>query len=147
MKDKEEIDKLIIEACKSSLTMSLAHKMTGLPYNTFRYRAISLGVWNPNQGGKGTAKKPNGKEIPLDEILEGKHPSYQYGHLKRRLLHYGYKTNKCEECGISEWNNKKLVCQLDHIDGNRHNHRLDNLRMLCPNCHSQTHTYCGKNKN
>jgi len=36
--------------------------------------------------------------------------------------------------------------QLDHIDGNSHNHKFDNLRMVCPNCHSQTHTYCGKNK-
>lgn len=35
--------------------------------------------------------------------------------------------------------------QLDHIDGDSHNHKLENLRMICPNCHTQTETYCGKN--
>jgi len=53
---------------------------------------------------------------------------------------------KCGECGISEWNNKKLALHLDHINGKNSDHRLDNLRFLCPNCHSQTETYTGKNK-
>ena len=45
---------------------------------------------------------------------------------------------------IPFWNGKKLVFQLDHINGKRNDHRLENLRWLCPNCHSQTETYCGK---
>ena len=44
-----------------------------------------------------------------------------------------------------EWNDKKINMELDHIDGNRTNHKLKNLRMLCPNCHSQTDTYRAKN--
>lgn len=50
-----------------------------------------------------------------------------------------------EPCGIHEWNGKPLVLQLDHIDGDNKNHRKDNLRWLCPNCHTQTTTWGSKN--
>ena len=90
--------------------------------------------------------KPEQKKIPLNEIIEGKHPYYQTLKLKKRLLKEGLKENKCDICGITEWNGMELLIQLDHIDGDSHNHKLENLRMVCPNCHSQTHTYCGKNK-
>ena len=53
---------------------------------------------------------------------------------------------KCAECGICEHNGKPIVLELDHINGDSTNNREDNLRCLCPNCHSQTHTYKSKNK-
>jgi len=59
------------------------------------------------------------------------------------LINEGYKENRCEICGISEWNGKQLVCQLHHIDGDTTNNELSNLQILCPNCHSQTENYCG----
>lgn len=53
---------------------------------------------------------------------------------------------QCKECGITEtWNGKPLTLQLDHINGDRRDQRLENLRWLCPNCHSQTNTFCSKN--
>jgi 5-methylcytosine-specific restriction endonuclease McrA len=52
---------------------------------------------------------------------------------------------KCAECGISEWNNRPLTLQVDHIDGDRVNNEMDNLRYLCPNCHTQTDTWGVKN--
>ena len=64
--------------------------------------------------------------------------------LKRHLLSEGYKQNICEICGISEWNGKPLAMQIHHKDGNTHNNRLDNLMMICPNCHAQTENYRGK---
>ena len=88
----------------------------------------------------------NPTKIPLDEILAGKHPYYQTLKLKKRLIADGIKENKCEECGIDSWLGQPISIQLDHIDGDSHNHKLDNLRMMCPNCHSQTLTYSGKNK-
>ena len=63
--------------------------------------------------------------------------------LKEKLLKEGLKENKCECCGITEWNGKPIVMQLHHIDGNNKNNSLNNLQMLCPNCHSQTENYCG----
>lgn len=53
--------------------------------------------------------------------------------------------SSCSICTIAEWNNKQIVLELDHIDGNPENNSLINLRLLCPNCHSQTPTY--KNRN
>lgn len=64
--------------------------------------------------------------------------------LKRYIL--GKQDGKCIECGISDWNNKPIVLDLEHIDGNSENNTEDNLCCLCPNCHSQTATYKGKNK-
>ena len=49
--------------------------------------------------------------------------------------------NKCEECGVEEWNGKRLPMEVDHIDGNTKNNDLTNLKVLCPNCHSQTPTW------
>ena len=88
----------------------------------------------------------SGIKIDIHDILNGKFPEYQTFKLKNRLIKEGIKSNKCEVCNITEWNNKTLIMQLDHIDGNPHNHRLENLRMICPNCHCQTETWCGKNK-
>ena len=52
---------------------------------------------------------------------------------------------KCSCCNISEWNNKPIVLEVDHIDGNSENNRPENLRFICPNCHSQTDTYKARN--
>jgi HNH endonuclease len=66
--------------------------------------------------------------------------------VKRRLLEAGILENVCDECGISDWRGKPLSIQLDHRNGIRDDHRLENLRMLCPNCHSQTETFAGKKR-
>ncbi len=54
--------------------------------------------------------------------------------------------NKCSQCGIAEWMGKPISLQLEHIDGNAVNQIEDNLTLLCPNCHSQTESYAGKNR-
>ncbi len=63
--------------------------------------------------------------------------------MKRYLLDL---SPKCSECPVGEfYNGKDLTLQLDHIDGNSDNNSLSNLRILCPNCHSQTETWCARN--
>jgi hypothetical protein len=66
-------------------------------------------------------------------------------HLKQRLLKCGVKENRCEQCGISEWQGKPLNMHLHHINGDGLDNRLENLELLCANCHSQTDTYGGRN--
>lgn len=67
-------------------------------------------------------------------------------YVRSLLLKHNLKEYKCEECGIVDnWNNKPISLQMDHINGNRKDHRIENLRWLCPNCHSQTDTFCSRN--
>ena len=140
------IDKeYFIKICNESATMAEASRVLGLHFNTFVRYAKMYKCYKPNQSGKGTHKKNNGNDIPLDEIIKGEHPSYQTFKLKNRLLAAGLKENKCECCGLTEWNGKSINMELHHIDGNRFNHRLENLILLCPNCHSQTDTFRAKN--
>lgn len=66
--------------------------------------------------------------------------------LRRAYLNIPNVEYKCTECGVtSPWNGRELTLALDHIDGDNRNNTMENLRWLCPNCHSQTRTYAGKN--
>ena len=83
----------------------------------------------------------------LDEILIENSSYASISRLKIRLVNEGYLEYKCTICGnIGEWLNRPLALQLDHINGINNDHRLGNLRFLCPNCHSQTESYSGRNK-
>ena len=84
---------------------------------------------------------------PLREVLVEK-SSYGRAHLKRRLLSEGLKEPRCELCGQGElWHGRKLALILDHVNGIPDDHRLENLRIVCPNCAATLPTHCGrKNK-
>jgi 5-methylcytosine-specific restriction endonuclease McrA len=84
----------------------------------------------------------NGRKWPLTRILE---QSRYRSVIKRRLLEAGVLENRCNKCGISEWMGQSISIQIDHRNGIPDDHRVENLRMLCPNCHSQTETYGGRN--
>jgi len=88
------------------------------------------------------------KQIPHEEVF-CKNSSYKDNRqLKKRLISLGIKEEKCEGEGClikSEWLGKKIILQLDHINGDNTDNIVDNLRLLCPNCHSQTNTFAGKN--
>lgn len=82
---------------------------------------------------------------PLDEVLvENKLENTHK--LKNRLIKEGIKYVKCENCLLTEWLNLPIPLELHHVDGNRKNNKLENIQLLCPNCHARTDNYRGKNK-
>ncbi len=114
-----------------------------LDYEDIDYTHIPSGMGSNRNRPKGGVKK-----TPLKDILI-ENSSYKSTHLlKLRLWEENIKEKICEECGMGdEWNGKYLSLQLDHINGIRQDNREENLRILCPNCHSQTDNFAGrKNK-
>jgi hypothetical protein len=149
--EKNISDEKIIEAINSGETMNTCAVKLGIKFMTFKRRASKLGIYQPNPGRRGI--KRNESEfynitIPLDDIISGKFEGhYLSSRLRKRLIKEGYKQNKCEVCAIDEWMGKKITCELHHIDSNRGNNILENLLILCPNCHSQTPNHSKKKKN
>jgi hypothetical protein len=79
---------------------------------------------------------------PLAEILVERSTYTNRQSLKKKLIKAGLKEDVCEICGqLPMWNNKPLVLQLDHINGVGDDNRIENLRIICPNCHTQTPTF------
>jgi DNA-binding CsgD family transcriptional regulator len=86
--------------------------------------------------------RPHG--LPLAELLvSGVHRGRH--NIKLRLVRSGLKEEQCERCGIREWLARPLTFALHHVNGDRHDNRIENLEFLCPNCHSQTDTFAGRN--
>lgn len=88
------------------------------------------------------------QKYTLEEIMVENSTYTNTTKFKERLIRENIIPYECALCGLKdEWNGKKLVLQLDHVNGKHNDHRKENLRFLCPNCHSQTQTFSGKNKN
>lgn len=95
--------------------------------------------------GHAKGKKFDYRKKPLVEILI-KDSRYSSHKLRQRLIEENIKEHKCECCGLNEWLGEPIPLELEHVDGNHYNNTLENLKILCPNCHAKTPTYRGKNK-
>jgi 5-methylcytosine-specific restriction endonuclease McrA len=84
------------------------------------------------------------KEIANNKILDADFSTLSYERLKKRIVLE--QSSKCNHCGIDSWNGKPITLELEHKDGNHSNNQRDNLEAICPNCHSQTETWRGRNK-
>ncbi|KKK60433.1 hypothetical protein LCGC14_3024400 [marine sediment metagenome] len=149
---KNYTDEDFIKAVESSISIAQVLRKIGLipaggNYKTAKLKIKNLGLNTDHFLGQGylKGKTHNWTKRPLEEHLcVG--ATCRSSHIRKRLIDEGLKENRCECCGLwDEWQNKKLVMHLDHINGDSTDNRLENLRILCPNCHSQTSTYCGRN--
>ena len=99
--------------------------------------------YHGNQGGKGVKTFRHSHYIPFEEYIKvGK---VQTNKLRIKLLKEGLKQPKCERCGNTEWEGQQIPLEVHHVDGNKDHNELDNLQLLCPNCHALTSTYRGRN--
>ncbi len=141
-------EQVFIATCKNSLTMAQAAREMNMHFNTFKRHAVRLGCYHANPSGKGIPKS-RPQVIATQDILAGKYPDYGTYKLKKRLLREGYMEDKCQLCGWAEKRNPEdefTPCELHHMDGDPRNHRLSNLRLYCPNCHSLQNNYRSKNR-
>lgn len=139
----------LVSSCRSKgqLVNALKLSVSGSSYNILQE---IIDMWQIDTSTLMGRAWNKGRSLPKKHSTEDLLNNKTYMHtsaLKHRLIKEGILKNKCSVCDTKdEWNNKKLVLHLDHIDGDRFNNSLDNLRILCPNCHSQTHTYCSRNR-
>lgn len=116
---------------------------------TLKSRLIEDGIdfSHIGQGRNSTkGRRVGGYETILADILVRDSMYTNRRTLKRRLIKAGLLVELCAICGQNPvWNNQRLMLVLDHINGKNNDNRLENLRLLCPNCNSQTETFCGRN--
>lgn len=117
----------------------------GSSLDILKRRIAELNCSTEHFGQKASIIAPTAK-YTLDEILVENSSYANISRLKIRLVKENRLEYKCACCGISEWMGKPITLQFDHINGKNNDHRIENLRFLCPNCHSQTETFAGKNK-
>ncbi|CAN5578941.1 hypothetical protein BH10ACT11_BH10ACT11_02070 [soil metagenome] len=88
---------------------------------------------------------PRPRETPIEQVLCAESRANR-AQVKRRILLEGLKSGRCEGCGIRAWRDAPLALQLHHVNGNGRDNRIKNLQLLCPNCHSQTDIFAGRNR-
>lgn len=144
-------DEEFINLVKSSLNIAevlfkLGYTVTG---NSWGYSQVKQRMTDLNLSGKDF----RGKSAIVEESLKNKavnlfkeNSKHSRHILRKRIIQENLLEYKCAICGIKEWNGKTLSLELDHINGINNDNRIENLRFLCPNCHSQTSTYGSRNK-
>lgn len=117
----------------------------GSNYKWIKKQIADLGVSTLHWKGQshGTTRQP--KMVPEQVLVVNS--NHATGPIKRMILREKLLPYHCAKCGTPPmWNGRPLTLRLDHINGVRDDHRIDNLRFLCPNCDSQSETFCGRNK-
>ena len=129
------------------LILALRLNESGSMYASLKKRITDLDLDTSHMHGQGWLKGgvPQNAQ-PLKDILK-KGTTYRSSYLKPRLFKAKLFEERCSVCGLDPvWRDQPLVLELDHINGDRFDNRIENLRIICPNCHSQTPTFRGRKK-
>lgn len=145
---KENLEILVKESFSlAEVLRKLGLRDVGSNFITLKKYIIEYGLnidhftgklWNK---GKTEATDKRVGKLNIEDVLNN-NIKIKSSNLKEKLFILEYKERKCECCGVGEeWQGKPLTLELHHIDGNHNNNNLDNLQILCPNCHSQTDSF------
>lgn len=151
MKQSRYSDLQLIEAVRSSNSIRQVLEKIGLAeaggnYSIVKRRIQRLELSTVHFTGQGWKKGNKSPLVPaksLSEILR-KGSNVQSYKLKKRLFAESLKDQQCESCFLTRWLEQPIPLELDHINGDASDNRIENLRILCPNCHALTETYRGK---
>lgn len=151
--DLEKFKKYVEESTTyADVCRKIGWKPTGGNYRYVKRYIKELGLDISHFTGKKTniGNRLGNNEKDINEYLT-KDSFIKPSYLKWKLFSSGLKQHKCEKCGCTRWNGEQISLQLHHINGDNTDNRLENLQILCPNCHSQTDNFCGthniENKN
>lgn len=143
---EEDIIKIIKESNNlHQVCNKLGKKPTNEYYNVLRRIIVDNNIDTSHFCVDNRERKPH-KRYKFEEIFVKDSPYTKTSGLAKKLFDAGIKEARCEECGLTEWNGKPIVFQTHHINGDPTDNRIENLKILCPNCHSQTDNFC-KHKN
>ena len=155
MRKRKWTDQDFVEAVRTSFSyaqvMDKLHlRVAGSNYDIVKRKIKELHLDVSHMTGKawnqGTRYTPLREAQPLSEILVEHSTFINANHLRERLLKEGVKQRKCACCGNTEWMGQPIPLELHHLNAVRDDQRLENIQLLCPNCHALTDNYRGKNK-
>lgn len=143
--DKEFIDTIKSSTCIKEVLFKLGYTTSGNSwgYTKVKERMLILGLSSKDFKGRSTTVTTSTR-VDSSKLFSS-NSTHTRSVLRKRIIRDNLLEYKCAICGITTWNNKTLSLELDHINGINNDNRLENLRFLCPNCHSQTSTYGSKN--
>ncbi len=144
---RDELERIVQDSKTLKEVLSHFYLRNEGNYRTLKARLAADNIdFSHIRLGRGNFRGGGPKAIPLSEVMV-ENSTYARGHLKARLLKEKLLKEECSRCHIGpEWYEECLVFVLDHVNGISNDHRLENLRLLCPNCNSQMPTFAGRNQ-